>query len=264
MHDEIFSDDFFASMDSSILDVNNARMLPPKCYSDPRFFEFEKDAVFGHDWLCVGREAWIPNPGDYFTSSHAEEPIIVVRTEKGEVKALSSVCQHRAMLVAEGRGNTRSFLCPYHHWSYALDGRLLGYAGHLSAEAVKQSDLRGTCIVAELRLAPLINRAELVPQYSPLPAFPAVSRDLNLVVDETVRWAQIAATVRAQGGAELEAVEFRDTYRDAERLGTGKKSLLFSIVLRGASGTLTSQQADAVRDRIVGACRTDYGAELRA
>jgi phenylalanyl-tRNA synthetase beta chain len=147
---------------------------------------------------------------------------------------------------------------------WSLDGRLLGYAGHLSAEAVKQSDLRGTCIVAELRLAPLINRAELVPQYSPLPAFPAVSRDLNLVVDETVRWAQIAATVRAQGGAELEAVEFRDTYRDAERLGTGKKSLLFSIVLRGASGTLTSQQADAVRDRIVGACRTDYGAELRA
>jgi nitrite reductase/ring-hydroxylating ferredoxin subunit len=126
MHDEIFSDGFFASMDSSILDVNNARMLPPKCYSDPRFFEFEKDAVFGHDWLCVGREAWIPNLGDYFTSSHAEEPIIVVRTEKGEVKALSSVCQHRAMLVAEGRGNTRSFLCPYHHWSYALDGRLLG------------------------------------------------------------------------------------------------------------------------------------------
>ena len=58
MHDEVFSDEFFASMDGSILDVNSARMLPPKCYSDPRFFEFEKDAVFGHDWLCVGREAW--------------------------------------------------------------------------------------------------------------------------------------------------------------------------------------------------------------
>jgi nitrite reductase/ring-hydroxylating ferredoxin subunit len=126
MQNEIFSDEFFASMDSSILDVNQARMLPPSCYSDRDFFEFEKEAVFSHDWLCVGRVAWLPNPGDYFTTSHADEPILVVRTEKGEIKALSSVCQHRAMLVAEGRGNTRSFLCPYHHWSYALDGRLLG------------------------------------------------------------------------------------------------------------------------------------------
>jgi phenylalanyl-tRNA synthetase beta chain len=104
----------------------------------------------------------------------------------------------------------------------------------------------------------------LVPQYVPLPAFPAVSRDLNLVVDETVLWAQVAATVRSHGGAELEGVEYRDTYRDAERLGGGKKSLLFSIVLRGASGTLTSQQADAIRDRIVTACKAEHHAELRA
>lgn len=143
------------------------------------------------------------------------------------------------------------------------DGKLLGYAGQLSADAVKQSDLRGPCAVAELRLGPLVERAELVPQYAPLPAFPAVSRDLNLVVDEPVLWARVAATVRAQGGTELEAVQYRDTYRDAERLGAGKKSLLFSIVLRGASGTLTSQQADAARDRIVAACRQEHGAELR-
>ena len=68
-------------------------------------------------------------------------------------------------------------------------------AGQLSAEGVKQGDLRGLCIVAELRLAPLLEHAELIPQYAPLPAFPAVSRDLNLVVNESVLWAQIAATV---------------------------------------------------------------------
>jgi phenylalanyl-tRNA synthetase beta chain len=147
---------------------------------------------------------------------------------------------------------------------WTLDGKLLGYAGHLSAEAVKQADLRGPCVVAELKLAPLVEHAELVPQYAPLPAFPAVSRDLNLVVNESVLWAQIAATVRAHGGAELEAVEYRDTYRDAERLGGVKKSLLFSISLRGASGTLTSQQADAIRDRIVAACSVEHAAELRA
>ena len=145
-----------------------------------------------------------------------------------------------------------------------LDCQLLGYVGQLSAAGQKQSDLRGPAIVAELKLAPLLARAELIPQYVPLPAFPAVSRDLNLVVDEAVRWAQIAATVRRNGGPDLESLEYRDTYRDAQRLGAGKKSLLFSIGLRGQEGTLTSQQADSVRDRIVAACRQEHGAELRA
>ncbi len=145
-----------------------------------------------------------------------------------------------------------------------LDGRLLGYVGHLSAAGQKQNDLRGPATVAELKLAPLLERADLVPQYVPLPAFPAVSRDLNLVVDEAVRWAQIAATVRGNGGPDLESLDYRDTYRDANRLGPGKKSLLFSIGLRSREGTLTSQQADAVRDRIVAACRQEHGAELRA
>jgi phenylpropionate dioxygenase-like ring-hydroxylating dioxygenase large terminal subunit len=52
--------------------------------------------------------------------------VVVVRTREGELRAMSSVCQHRAMLVAEGCGNTHGFTCPYHHWSYALDGRLVG------------------------------------------------------------------------------------------------------------------------------------------
>ena len=112
-------------------------------------------------------------------------------------------------------------------------------------------------------LAPLFEHAELMPQYVPLPAFPAVSRDLNLVVDEAVRWAQIAATVRSHGGPDLESLEYRDTYREAQRLGEGKKSFLFSIGLRSREGTLTSQQADGVRDRIVAACRQEHGAELR-
>jgi phenylpropionate dioxygenase-like ring-hydroxylating dioxygenase large terminal subunit len=51
---------------------------------------------------------------------------VIVRDRGGTVRALSSVCQHRAMLVAEGAGNTRGFVCPYHHWTYDLDGRLVG------------------------------------------------------------------------------------------------------------------------------------------
>ena len=144
-----------------------------------------------------------------------------------------------------------------------LDGQMLGYVGQLSAAGQKQGDLRSPSTVAELRLAPLFERANLIPQYVPLPAFPAVSRDLNLVVAEAVQWAQIAATVRRNGGRDLESVEYRDTYRDANRLGQGKKSFLFGIGLRSSEGTLTSQQADGVRDQIVAACRREHGAELR-
>jgi phenylalanyl-tRNA synthetase beta chain len=181
---------------------------------------------------------------------------------RGVVEAIVAALVPKLELVAEAADMPLLDQQTAVRWS--LDGRLLGYAGQLSAEGVKQSDLRGPCVVAELKLAPLVERAELVPQYVPLPAFPAVSRDLNLVVNESVLWAQVAATVRGHGGPELEGVEYRDTYRDAERLGGGKKSLLFSISLRGVSGTLTSQQADAIRDRIVAACRQEHGAELRA
>lgn len=120
------SDRFFDDMESSIQGVNNSRMLDPACYVDRDFFEFEKDAIFAREWLCVGRESYIPNPGDFFTTMHMGEPVVVARGRDGVIRAMSSVCQHRAMLVAEGRGNTRAFLCPYHHWAYGLDGQLIG------------------------------------------------------------------------------------------------------------------------------------------
>jgi phenylalanyl-tRNA synthetase beta chain len=147
---------------------------------------------------------------------------------------------------------------------FVISGEMLGYVGELSAEGLRQFDLRGAAAVAELRLSPLIDAAELVPQYQPLPAFPAVARDINLVVDQAVRWSDLAATATGSAGDCLERLEYRDTYRDAKRLGADKKSLLFSVHLRSSEGTLTSQQADDIRERIVAACRERHGAELRA
>lgn len=118
------TDEFIAGLSSSTLPLGDAETLPPECYTNQDFYEFEKEAVFSREWLCTGRASWVGNPGDYYTTRIAGEPIIVVRTLKDELKAMSAVCQHRAMLVAEGCGNTRGFLCPYHHWSYSLDGRL--------------------------------------------------------------------------------------------------------------------------------------------
>ena len=141
---------------------------------------------------------------------------------------------------------------------------VFGYVGQLRPEALRPFDLRGSTTVAEIKLLPLVDAADLVPRYAPQSSYPLVTRDLNLVVDESIRWADVATTVKTSGGPCFESLEYRDTYRDPERLGRDKKSLLFSIALRSTEGTLTSQQADAVRDAVVAACRTKHGAELRA
>jgi len=124
MTNALFNDTFFASLDSSVAPVEVAETLPPQCYTDASFYEFEKHALFYNEWLCTGRESWVSTPGQYYTTQIADEPIIVVRTLTGELNAMSAVCQHRAMLVAQGDGKASSFLCPYHHWYYGLDGSL--------------------------------------------------------------------------------------------------------------------------------------------
>lgn len=120
------TDDFFSSFASSIKDTLEASTLPPACYTDEEFFRFERDALFYREWLCVGREEWLEKPGDYFTATHAGEPVIVAKGPDGALHAMSAVCQHRGMLVAEGSGNVKAFVCPYHHWTYGLDGKLVG------------------------------------------------------------------------------------------------------------------------------------------
>lgn len=138
----VFNDEFFEALEGSVLPVDEAQMLPPVCYTDSKFFEFEKDAVFAKEWLCVGRQEWVKNPGDFFTATHIGEPIVIVRGRDRELRAMSTVCQHRAMLVAEGRGNTRSFLCPYHHWAYSLEGHLISAPAMERACEFDKSDVR--------------------------------------------------------------------------------------------------------------------------
>jgi phenylpropionate dioxygenase-like ring-hydroxylating dioxygenase large terminal subunit len=122
----VFDDDFLASLDESVAPTASAVTLPAACYRDPGWFEFERQTIFESEWLCVGRADRVPEPGDYFTTTLLDEPLIVVRGKDGELRVLSAVCQHRAMTVVEGSGNRSTFTCPYHHWVYGNDGRLLG------------------------------------------------------------------------------------------------------------------------------------------
>ncbi len=115
-----------ASFDQSVQPVNTARSLPPDAYTSDAFYEFERKAIFGREWFCVGREDQIPDPGDYFTVTMAGEPLVVVRGTDAAISVLSAVCQHRGALVAKGSGSCGSYLrCPYHWWTYDLDGKLV-------------------------------------------------------------------------------------------------------------------------------------------
>ncbi len=106
------------------LGIEEARALPMGVYTSAELFELEMDAIFRKDWICVGRLEQVPEVGDYFTIEIAGEPVVVVRGQDDVVRALSSVCRHRYMAVANGTGNATRFICPYHRWVYKTDGTL--------------------------------------------------------------------------------------------------------------------------------------------
>ncbi len=108
------------------LDIGKARALPMSMYNDPALFDAEMESIFRTGWICVGRLEQVEKPGDWFTIEIAGEPIVVVRGMDKKLRALSSVCRHRYFTVAEGKGHSTRFTCPYHLWTYELDGRLRG------------------------------------------------------------------------------------------------------------------------------------------
>jgi phenylalanyl-tRNA synthetase beta chain len=145
-----------------------------------------------------------------------------------------------------------------------LDDNPFGFLGMVSQKAREQFDLRGESSVAELDLGVLIDAAVLVRRAVELSPYPPVSRDLNIVVDEQVVWSDVERLVRKCTSDLLERFSFQEEYHSADKLGPGKKSLLFSIQLRSSVGTLTNEEADQVRDDVVTALAKELGGQLRS
>ncbi|MEP3333122.1 aromatic ring-hydroxylating dioxygenase subunit alpha [Sedimentitalea sp.] len=99
--------------------------LPREFYTSKAIFDHDIDAVWNRNWIWVGHESQIPDPGDYFLFDYGPESLIIVRDRAGQVRAHLNVCRHRGSRVCtEGSGNARVFVCPYHAWTYELSGKL--------------------------------------------------------------------------------------------------------------------------------------------
>ena len=102
-------------------------MISREIFTSPAIYKRELESLFTRTWLFVGHESLIPNPGDFYLSRMGEESVILCRDQTGEVHVFLNSCTHRGMKVCRyDKGNAKVFTCPYHAWSFALDGSLQG------------------------------------------------------------------------------------------------------------------------------------------
>ena len=104
--------------------VEAAATPPASWYTDPAVLAAEKRQVFEKMWIAVGRSDQVASAGSYFTGDLVGNPYIVLRDESGELRAMHNVCRHHAAVVAQECGRATELVCPYHGWTYHLDGRL--------------------------------------------------------------------------------------------------------------------------------------------
>jgi len=118
-----------------------AHAMPKSLYTSEAFLAAEQKHIFAQDWLCAGRAETLANPGDYLTMQIAGEPVIVLRDRDNQIRAMSNVCRHRMSTLLQGRGTTRAIVCPYHAWTYNLDGTLRGAAAMTQNEGFCKDQL---------------------------------------------------------------------------------------------------------------------------
>jgi Rieske 2Fe-2S family protein len=146
--------------------------LPRRFYADPDHYRRELERFYFNRWICAGRADQIPNAGDYFARSLADESVIVSRDENGDIQALFNVCRHRGTRLCErpdGHLPLR-IQCPYHAWTYDLQGRLLA-APHMPADFCREDYPlhRAGCEIWDGHIFVYLGVS-----VSPLPALPAL------------------------------------------------------------------------------------------
>ncbi|MEI7034419.1 aromatic ring-hydroxylating dioxygenase subunit alpha [Streptomyces pratensis] len=120
---DLFHPDHYASVRK---DRKDASTLPPWCYTDQRWFDREVETIFRPAWHFVDLATSLPKRGDYLTTTILGESLIIARGDDDRIRGFRNTCRHRgSLLLEEEKGNCRAIRCPYHSWTYALDGELV-------------------------------------------------------------------------------------------------------------------------------------------
>ena len=119
------------------------RTLPREFYTDPDYYELDLQTIFYRDWLFAGHDCEIARSGDYLTLQVGDYPVVVVRGDDGYVRAFHNTCRHRGSRICSAEhGHAAKLTCPYHRWTYDLDGALFYARDMGKAFDAKQYGLR--------------------------------------------------------------------------------------------------------------------------
>ncbi len=113
------------TIDDAILStLEEGYTLPASWYTDRTIAELERERILSHSWQYAGPAELVAEPGSFLATRVAHAPVVIARDEEGELRGFVNVCRHRAHLVASGNGKRKALQCPYHAWTYGLDGCL--------------------------------------------------------------------------------------------------------------------------------------------
>ncbi len=226
--------------------------------------ENEKNAT-KHGGLFELAKIYLPRPGE--PEGLPSEPRMLTIATSQDVEKVKGIFE----TLLERIGITQNLECHSaqvqgcsedHAARLQLAGRDIGIIATINDTTKQLFDLQTNYTIAEFQLDPLIEMAVLVPRYRPLPNFPMVERELNLVVAETLTWSELSKTVVSSAGEILENLRYLETYRDAKRDGDDRKRVLFSMTFRAPDRTLDGEEVHAACQRVVASCEASHRAKL--
>jgi phenylpropionate dioxygenase-like ring-hydroxylating dioxygenase large terminal subunit len=133
--------------------LDEATWLTQRAYTDPAIYDVENERIFLKEWMAVFHHTTLPNIGDYRTMDIAGKPLLFVRDQERRIRCYINVCRHRGMAIAKGNGNCYGFVCPYHTWSYDLDGKVIAtpqIKGNWAKGGVRLTEVRTEIYVGYL------------------------------------------------------------------------------------------------------------------
>src|SRR5690349_5296519 len=162
------------------------KTLPYRWYTDPDVLRHEQERIFRRAWQYVGHVGEAPEPGTFFTARSGRTPIVVTRARDGELRAFLNICRHRGFPLADGAGKRETLQCPYHAWTYGLDGSLRSAPRSEEIADFDRTEL-GLCSVAIDTWGPFVfvnTSRDPEPLSDALGSMPAQVAELGLDVDD--------------------------------------------------------------------------------